>query len=146
MGATANLIDTTRLKGMPRHGIGRALKVSKEQIVALLTALRLFASGAYDRELTDMRRHLERLAAGLAGSSAGCHLVTPEDNQSPPLLEITAVGRSAFDVCRRLWHGSPPIYVGHGQLDEGKLVIHPLHLNESRTTELLRRLREELTP
>src|SRR5205807_2031182 len=35
----ANLIDKKRLAGLPRHGIGRALKVSKEQIVALLTAL-----------------------------------------------------------------------------------------------------------
>ena len=41
----AELIDRSRLAGMPRHGIGRALKVSKEQIVALLTALKLFTSG-----------------------------------------------------------------------------------------------------
>ncbi|MGH9678152.1 MAG: aminotransferase class V-fold PLP-dependent enzyme, partial [Candidatus Acidiferrum sp.] len=35
----AELIDREKLAGMPRHGIGRGLKVSKEQIVALLTAL-----------------------------------------------------------------------------------------------------------
>ena len=68
------LIDKTRLKGMPRHGIGRALKVSKEQIAALLTALQLFGSGAYDRELTDMRRHLQRLADGLAGLPIVCRV------------------------------------------------------------------------
>ena len=33
------LIDRQRLLGLPRQGIGRALKVSKEQIIALLTAL-----------------------------------------------------------------------------------------------------------
>src|SRR2546429_5996556 len=32
------LIDKRRLGGIPRHGIGRALKVAKEQIIALLTA------------------------------------------------------------------------------------------------------------
>src|SRR5260370_1181523 len=32
-------IDKTQLGGIPRHGIGRAMKVSKEEIVALLTAL-----------------------------------------------------------------------------------------------------------
>src|SRR5438270_11721230 len=36
-----DLIDKHRLAGLPRHGIGRGFKVSKEQIVALLTALRL---------------------------------------------------------------------------------------------------------
>src|SRR5207247_3523684 len=33
----ANLIDKTKLPGMPRHGLGRGFKVSKEQIAALLT-------------------------------------------------------------------------------------------------------------
>jgi seryl-tRNA(Sec) selenium transferase len=144
----ANLIDKSRLNGLPRHGIGRALKVSKEQIVALVTALRLFASGACDRQLTDMRGHLQRLAEGLAASPVTCCLIVPDDDQSPPRLEITvdsSLGRTAFDICRRLRQGSPPVYVAHGLLDEGKLVIHPLHLNEPRTTELLRRLREELT-
>src|SRR5205085_9075123 len=42
----ADLIDRAQLAGIPRHGIGRSLKVSKEQIVALLTALQLFTSGA----------------------------------------------------------------------------------------------------
>ncbi len=141
------LIDKSRLKGMPRHGIGRALKVSKEQIVSLLVALRLFGSGAYDRELIDMRRHLQRVADGLAGLPVVCCLMTPTNDQLPPVLEITvepALGRTALEVCRRLRQGSPPVYVGHGLLDEGKLVVHPLHLNESRTAELLRRLREEL--
>src|SRR6185436_3434636 len=49
-------IDRSRLPGIPRHGIGRALKVSKEQIVALLTALRLFSSGAYEHEIPTMQR------------------------------------------------------------------------------------------
>jgi L-seryl-tRNA(Ser) seleniumtransferase len=141
-----NLIDKQRLTGMPRHGIGRALKVSKEQIVALLTALRLFSEGAYDRSLEDMQRHVERLHVGLAGTSAACRLI-PSRDQCPPLLEIAVGsdrGRTAFDVCRRLRRGTPPIYVGHGLLDDGKLLIHPLHLNDSHTAELLRRLREEL--
>src|SRR6185437_4833912 len=65
-----DLIDKGRTGGIPRHGIGRALKVSKEQIVALLTALKLFTSGAYDAELTGMRRRLEQVAAALAGLPA----------------------------------------------------------------------------
>jgi len=145
----ADLIDVTRLQGMPRHGIGRGLKVAKEQIIALLTALELFVNGAYDRELADMRRYLERIAAGLESLPVECRLNVPADAQRPPILEIQlrlALGQSALEVCRRLRSGMPPIYVGHGLLDEGKLVIHPLHLNESRTADLLRRLREELAP
>ncbi len=33
-----DFIDRSRLAGLPRHGLGRSLKVSKEEIVALLTS------------------------------------------------------------------------------------------------------------
>jgi seryl-tRNA(Sec) selenium transferase len=131
--------------GLPRHGIGRALKVSKEQIMALLTALRLFASGAYDEEVSVKRRLLELIAGGLEGLSLRCRMITVDDGQTLPLLEITLSGNSnAMEVCRRLRQGKPPVHVGHALLAEGKLVINPLHLNEERSAQLLGRLREEL--
>ena len=144
-----DLIDKARLGGIPRHGIGRGMKVSKEQVAALLTALQLFTSGAYDDELPLQRRLLEQIAAGLAGLPARCRILTPADGQSSPVLEIAldegAVGRSALEVCRRLRRGKPSIQVGHGLLHEGKLVVNPLHLNDQRASILIRRLREELT-
>ncbi len=146
----AELIDREKLGGIPRHGIGRAFKVSKEQIIALLTALRLFTSGAYDAELPAQRRWLEQVAAGLEGVPVQCRLRVPADGQSLPLLEITldekAVGSAALEVCRRLRRGKPSVHVGHGSLHESKLVINPLHLNDEQTAVLTRRLREELTP
>lgn len=143
------LYDLACLPGLPRHGIGRGMKVSKEQIVALLTALRLFTEGAYDRELAAFHAHLKRVAAALEGV-ARTTLVDPNDGESLPILEITVdeagLGRSALEVCRRLRKGSPPVYVGHGMLDEGKLVINPLHLNEARTTALIHALEAALRP
>jgi D-glucosaminate-6-phosphate ammonia-lyase len=144
----ANLIDKSRLKGMPRHGIGRALKVSKEQIVALLTALRLFINGEYESHRVEMQRHLQRVVDALAGLPVCTRLVIPDDGESAPTLELSVnesrLGRTAFEVCRRLRHSTPPIYVGHGQLDQGRLVIHPIHLNEERTTQLIAGLRGEM--
>lgn len=143
-----HLIDKQSLKGMPRHGIGRGLKVSKEQIVALLTALQTFTAGVYDGERIDMQRRLERVAASLKDYPVRTDLIVPADGQSAPLLEITVdetrLGRSALEVCRRLRRGSPPTYVGHGLLDLGKLVVHPLHLDDARTASLIGRLQAEL--
>src|SRR5439155_12445947 len=100
----AHLIDKSRLAGLPRHGIGRTCKVSKEQIVALLTAMQLFVGGAYDAELTEKRRFLDEIAAALKGLPAECRLRAPEDGQNLPLLEVAVDerrrGRSAFDACR----------------------------------------------
>src|SRR5436305_1494192 len=118
-----------RLAGLPRQGIGRALKVSKEQIAALLVALELFASGAYEAGLSAMRRRLEHIAAALADMPARCRVIEPPDGQSAPVLHVTLDGADAFDVCRRLRRGRPSIQVGHGLLPAGSLVIHPLHLD-----------------
>jgi D-glucosaminate-6-phosphate ammonia-lyase len=144
------LIDRDRISGMPRHGVGRGFKVSKEQIVALLTALRLFASGAYDPIVAGYRPRLERLAAALGGLPAHCSIGERPDGECFPVLVIAvdeaALGRSAIEVCRRLRVGSPPVYVGHGRLAEGQLIIHPLHLDDAKAQVLARRLREELAP
>ena len=69
----ASLMDKHKLAGMPRHGIGRALKVSKEQIAALLTALKLFTSGAYDLELAGMSRMLQQIVNALTTWPVRCH-------------------------------------------------------------------------
>ncbi len=145
----AELIDRSRLKGIPRHGIGRALKVSKEEIAALLTALELFASGAYDEELPRMRSNLETIVEELQGTHATCRIVEPAMPDRWATLEIQlderALGRTAFDVCLSLRNGSPPVYVGHGQLRDGVFVINPLCLDDDLTAALARRLREELS-
>lgn len=145
----ADFLDKSRLKGIPRHGIARGMKVSKEEIVALLVALDLFASGAYDDERPAYFARLQTITDALADTTANCTVVESADGERPPLLEIVidenSIGRSAFEVCRRLRNGSPPIYVSHGQLSAGKLVVHPLCLSDDATAILAGRLLEELT-
>lgn len=145
----SELIDKSKLPGLPRHGIGRGYKVSKEQIVALLAALQKFSAGDYDAELTGYRLRLERIASALAGCAAATAMIESNDGESLPLLEIevdqAALGRSALDVCRRLRAGSPPCYVGHAKLHAATLVINPLHLDDARAHVLANRLREELS-
>ncbi len=140
-------IDKTKLKGLPRHGIGRALKVSKEEIVALLTALDLFAAGAYDEQLPMYRGYLQTIESALRGAPATCRIIDAADGQRWPILEIQldeSAPRSALEVCLRLRQGSPPVYVGHGQLAEGKLIINPLCLKQEQVATLVTRLLEEL--
>jgi D-glucosaminate-6-phosphate ammonia-lyase len=142
------LIDRSKFPGMPRHGIGRSLKVSKEEIAALLTALELFAAGAFDAEVATYRGWLEEIAARLKSAPVRCRLIDANDGETPPLLEIavneTALGRNAFEICRRLRNALPPVYVGHVKLAEGVLVVRPVCLREDQIEPLIRRLVEEL--
>ena len=143
-------IDKSKLGGIPRHGIGRGLKVAKEEIVALLTALELFVSGAYEDDLDRWRAWLGRITDGLAPAGVVCTRIEDDNGERPTLLEVeideTVVGRSALEVCRSLRKGHPPIYIGHGRLDQDILVIHPMCLDEASVDILIQRVRDELRP
>ena len=142
------LVDRDQLDGLPRHGIGRILKVSKEEVLALMTALELFSSGAYDTEWSEQHARLETIAAGLSGQPATCTIEGSIEAERSPTLAIAidenALGRTAFDVCRGLRDGTPPVYVGHGRLAQGTLVINPLCMSDDQAPELTRRIGEEL--
>ncbi|MFN9370543.1 MAG: aminotransferase class V-fold PLP-dependent enzyme [Planctomycetaceae bacterium] len=145
----AILPEPRRLFGQPRHGLGRGFKVSKEEIAALLTAVELFFSGHYDRERSQQLTWLRQIADQIPGPSRW-ELVDPPDGQRFPVLEVVvaeqALRKSAFDICRSLREGNPRIYVGHGQLAQGRLVIHPLCLTEVKSAQVAQRLRTELIP
>ncbi len=132
-------IDPEMVTGMPRHGIGRSMKVSKEAICALLAALDEFVSTDPAEQLARWRDWLEQIHNSLVRSTANCQLVESPDGQQPPRLEIH-VNQDAFELCRALRTGPPPIYVGHGRLDEGILVINPVALTEEEVPLLGGRL------
>jgi L-seryl-tRNA(Ser) seleniumtransferase len=140
----AEFIDRRKLKGMPRHGIGRSLKVPKEEIVALVTALAIFASQDPIEANEMHREHLQLIAEAIEGPTVKCDIRDSPDHERVPLLEITLAEADALEICRGLRKGTPPIYVGHGRLSEGKLVINPMCLDRNATDTIAQRLRREL--
>jgi ribosomal protein L13 len=54
------------------------------------------------------------------------------------------LGRAAFEICRRLRNGNPPIYVGHAKLSEGILVIRPICLSAAQIDPLVKGLVDAL--
>jgi len=140
----SEFIDRRKLKGMPRHGIGRSMKVSKEQIVALVTALAIFSSNDPTDENDSHREHLQLIAEAVEGPMVQCELIDSLGDERVPLLEVTLVEADALEICRGLRKGMPPIYVGHGKLAEGKLVINPMCLDRDAADTVARRIRKEL--
>ena len=129
------LIRKEEIQGLPRHGIGRGFKVAKEEIVGLLTALRLFTR---EKCLEDARRFqalLEPIASHLRGIPH-IEVETLHADERFPMLKVKlderALGLNAFEVSRRLKNGDPSVHVFEMQLSEGILLISPLNLNEQR--------------
>jgi L-seryl-tRNA(Ser) seleniumtransferase len=141
-----NLIDRARLTGFPRHGIGRGFKVAREEIVAVLVALRRFAAGEYRADIQRHVTYLSTVADGLADlPGVEPHLDgTPEDDRFPVLevrLDEARLGLTAFAASQRLKTGSPAIYVNEGGLHRGVLVLLALGLDDASLEPLVRRLR-----
>ncbi len=146
-----SLIDRDRIPGLPRHGLGRGFKVAREEIVALLVALRSFSEGRHVEDMPRLTRHLEMIVDAMDGlDHVSTRRSTPPAEEGYPMLEIRIdeqkLGRSAFDVCRQLKRGSPPVYVAEGGLALGVLVINPMNLDDRRLHQLIDRLKDVLKP
>ena len=124
----AALIDKSRLKGAPQHGIGRSCKAGKEEIVGLLTALRLFVAEGDAARHARWLKDCETVAAWLGG-----HLVTVtggNDTRLVPTVEITPdpARMSATALCLRLQQGEPAIVVDPVARERGVVTVNPMCL------------------
>ena len=138
------------LRGLPQHGIGRSCKVGKEQIVALLTALRLFVDEDIGARNRRCRSRLEAIAAHLA-PEIGCGVRIEEgaDGEEPLLvLDVSSRpgGPSAFDLVIALQDGSPAVHVDPSFVDEGRVVVRALCLKDDQAPIVARRVNEVLAP
>jgi L-seryl-tRNA(Ser) seleniumtransferase len=142
-----SLIDKRKLKGIPQHGIGRACKAGKEEIVGLMTALRLFVAegdkarhGRWMAILDVIIRELgQRPGATLAIEGAG-------DTGSIPLLAITPSSKAghADRVIKRLIAGSPPIHTDPFRREQNIVIINPICIAPDDARTVGRRLKDAL--
>lgn len=144
-----SLIDKGKLRGLPRHGIGRGFKVAKEEIVGVLFALQHLNDGGDAERIRISERLLREVAEALsdiAGVTSSLNLGTSERLTYPTLdIRISEPLRLvARDACRALRASETPIYVGEKRLDENVLTIHPISLDDDKTNYLIARLRHVL--
>jgi L-seryl-tRNA(Ser) seleniumtransferase len=123
-----SLIDKSRLKGAPQHGIGRNCKAGKEEIVGLLTALRLFIAegdvGRHARWLKDCETVAACLGSELAtvtGSNDVAAVPTVEVTPDPERISATA-------LCLALQRGDPAIVLDPAARDRGVAIMNPMCL------------------
>jgi D-glucosaminate-6-phosphate ammonia-lyase len=124
----ASLIDKSRLKGAPQHGIGRSCKAGKEEIVGLLTALRLFIAEGDAARHARWIKDCKKVAAALAGYTAT--VMGGNDISVVPTVEITPDPKrlSAKALCLRLQNGEPSIIIDPAFRERGVVTVNPMCL------------------
>jgi D-glucosaminate-6-phosphate ammonia-lyase len=132
----AHLIDKRELRGVPRHGIGRACKVGKEQIVGLLAALTRFARAGDAARNQGFAAIAEALAGALTPLPAlEVRSIADLGHGGMPLVEIrlahaanaasAASALSASLIAARLRAATPSIHVDSTNADTGILRLVP---------------------
>jgi uncharacterized pyridoxal phosphate-dependent enzyme len=140
-----DLIRAAAANGAPNGAIGRPAKVSKEDIVGLVTALELFLEEDWTIE---WNKHVEeaREIVGALDGLPGVSAVVDEDSSvwtTPTILvslDKEKTGLTADDLVARMRAGDPPILT---RAFQGKLLVDPHNLRGDEASIVARRLREE---
>ena len=145
----SDLIPKEKLKGIPRHGIGRGFKVSKEQIVGAIVALESYTEKQCQKDQKQWQDIVHRVEQGLNTCNHIRLSVQSSNNRyAIPILQIQidekSVGKSALEIAAELNHGNPPVYLGEKHIFEGILLVNPINLNEEAADEIVRRLTDIL--
>ena len=140
-----DFIDKSKLSGMPRHGLGRGMKVAKEEVLAVLAALEEFLTEDPQETYEKCMSTLRTIEAGLTDCGTD---ISYQDNGAGAiprlLIDVGGAGLDAFDVCKNLRNQPLPIYINHGLLDDGLLMIHPVAIRERDIEPLISGIRSEL--
>ena len=135
-----DLIDACELQ---QRGIGRAMKVGKEQIVGLMTALERYA----ERDAAATRVRLTSivgiLSNGLAGVN-GLHTYVKPDEAGRGIERLAlerSDGGDIRELVKSLAGGSPSIRTRNHHLDDGVALVDPREIDEAQARIIVARVR-----
>lgn len=145
----SDLIEAAVAHANPAQFLGRPMKVAKEEVVGLVTALSMFVEEDEEEEMRAYRALVQQVVDALA-EVPGLKITLEHDEHDyliPHALmrfDRNWKGRSRDEIAKAMEEGEPAIYLHQlGQPDE--LAVDPLNLTEQETSTVIQRLREELT-
>jgi len=141
-------VERGELRGIPHQGLGRSMKVGREEIAGLITALREFVAGDDDADRQRWEGLLAGIAAPLEGIDGVCPRIVTGASQPVPQLRIeldeAVLGVTAYDVVNRLLDGEPRVAVSESRAELGEIGVNPIVLTESEAQIVQQRLVEVL--
>lgn len=144
--------EEAEMSGAPRHGIGRSMKVGKEEIAGLVAALQLYLKRDHEAEQRQWESDMQVVARALQtlpGVTARTAFPLPNGRPVPCVLITLApdvVGMTAREACHQLRQGDPPVFLAEWLLDQQTLGVYPCNLQPGETEILIERLTKLLAP
>lgn len=144
-------VASGRLAGPPHHGIGRSMKVGKEEIIGLVAALERYVRLDHDAVRAGWLEKLSSVQRELS-SVDGLDVAViehPATGMDVPYalvkLDETRLGLTAYHVLARLQECDPPIYLSEEPAWQGAVAINPMALLDGDEVIIARRLARIVT-
>jgi L-seryl-tRNA(Ser) seleniumtransferase len=144
----ADLIEAAAANASPHQFIGRGMKVAKEEVIGLISALRIFVDEDEEAE-TEHYNEMCRQVVDALIELPGIRVTVEHDeyNYLVPhaMLKFTRdwKGPSRDEVLQALSEGDPQIFM-HSLGNPDEMGVDPFNLNEEDLETVIRRLHEEL--
>lgn len=143
-------LENNALPGPPHHGLGRPLKVGKEEIIGLMVALEMYIARDHAADRKRWLDMLDEIAAGLdgvPGITLSIRGAEPSNTDAPVAivgLDETVIEKSVEDVINGLIEGEPAVGVSQGFIDQRAIGINPLVIQPGEPQIIVARIRQEL--
>lgn len=145
-----DLVEAAAFNGAPNYGVGRPMKVSKDNIVGLVAALECYLEEDEEKRFAGWRDVQNEWITGLngvGGWEARVHEVRTSDLlplgiPKVDLVPTDCVALSVTELISRLKRGNPSIVVD--QNVKG-IVLNPSSLEPDEWRIVLKRIREEIS-
>jgi L-seryl-tRNA(Ser) seleniumtransferase len=143
-----DLIEAARANASPNHFVARSMKVSKEEIIGLITAIKVFMNE--DEELENARyAEMCQSAVDVLKDIPGLK-VSVEHDELDYLIPTTVIkfeedwgGFTPTEILSALSAGQPPVFV-RTLAYPGEIGIDPMNLDDDALDIAVRRVREVL--
>lgn len=125
-----DLIRAAAANNSPHHAIGRPMKVAREEIVGLITALDLYVHRDHDSDMRRWLREGETIVDAII-EIPGVTATVEQDDWLRPVPEVSIVlteewrGPSAKQVVDTLATGTPAIMIEASRRDDEDLFVNP---------------------
>lgn len=139
-----SLIDVESLDGVPRHGIGRGMKVGKEELVGLIYALQAFVDTDHQAAHAEWATRADSIASALRECDDLSVDIEPggKENRVPTVVVQLADDApiSARTLVRALRRETPRVFVGSDHLHLEQFTIDPMCLSTDEASYLVERV------
>lgn len=129
-----DMVEACRLQAFPNYGIGRVMKIGKEEIMGFMNALEIYLKRDSEKEHQEWGKRTHFLVSKLNELPylKATQIEFDEVDRPIPrvrlLIDEKSMKRNAYEIVAHLKNNNPPIWVQEFSLHEGIILLNPVCL------------------